>query len=282
MSHLPDEVTFKAWLWEARRELESAGIESPHLSAQLILEHITGESRSMILAHPERLLDESQRRRATDLLNHRLNHVPMAYLLGWKDFRNLRLRVTPDVLIPRPETEELIDLAVSLAPRAGRILDAGTGSGCIPLSLSEIFPQALLFGSDLSHSALQCARGNDPSGRVIWIQASWLEPIGSRSLDLAVSNPPYLTTSEMTTLEPQVGLYEPHLALDGGVDGCDCYRSLIPQAMRALKSGGVLLLECSPATIVVVISLLQGAGFTEVHAHTDFAGRDRFVSATRG
>ncbi len=281
MSHPPVAVTFKSWLWEARRELEKAAIESPYLSAQLILEHVTGLSRSAILAHPEHCLEESQKDLAASLLVRRLQHEPMAYLLGWKEFRNLRLKIPPGVLIPRPETEELIDLAARLAPEAKRILDAGTGSGCIPLSLAEVFPQALLLGCDLSLTTLQCAKGNDLRGRVSWFQSSWLECVESKSLDMVISNPPYLTLAEIASLDPQVKLHEPLLALDGGVDGCDCYHLLTPQAARVLRIGGVLLLESSPATALKVMAICRDNGFAEVHLHLDLAGRERFVSGIR-
>ncbi len=281
MSHSSAAITYKLWLSQSRRDLEQAEIESPYLSAQLILEQVTGESRSAILAHPERCLTESQKVLAANLLDRRRSHEPMAYLLGWKEFRNLRLRVIPEVLIPRPETEELIDLAARLAPGALLILDAGTGSGCIPLGLAEIFPQALLLGCDRSFAALRCARGNDALGRVIWFQSLWLAPVRAECLDLIVSNPPYLTTDEMARLEPQVGCYEPHLALDGGVDGCDCYRVLIPQAVRSLKVGGVLLMEGSPVIAAEVVALLRSSGFDEIQVHLDLAGRERFFSGIR-
>lgn len=281
MSHPPAMITYQSWLSKARGKLEEGGIESPHLSAQLILEHVTGESRSAILAHPERGVEESQRELAARLLKRRLLHEPMAYLLGWKEFRNLRIKVIPGVLIPRPETEELVDLAARLAPGAMRILDAGTGSGCIPLSLAEFFPQAALFGCDLSSYALACAKENDIQRRVAWFQTSWLETVAPESIDMVVSNPPYLTSGEMATLEPQVGQYEPHLALAGGVDGCDCYRALIPQATRVLKQGGVLLMECSPATVAGVTSIAQEEGFRGVQTYRDFTGRDRFIGGIR-
>lgn len=275
------EVTYKAWLEGASRELEKAGVESAYLSAQLILVEVTGETRSSILAHPERSLDQSRGSRAAGLLHRRLLHEPIAYLLGWKEFRNLRIKVRSGVLIPRPETEELIDLAVELAPWANRILDAGTGSGCIPLSLAEFFPQAVLFGCDLSPYALSCARENDIEKRVNWFRSVWLGPVASASMDLVVSNPPYLTVSEMSTLEPQVAQYEPLLALNGGFDGCDCYRVLIPQTRRVLKKGGVFLMECSPSTASGVTSIAQAEDFGEIRIHLDMAGRGRFVSGIR-
>lgn len=281
MSHSPTPLTFKTWLVSARSDLERGGIESPYLSAQLILEQVTGQSRSTILAHPERELETSQFLMATSLLERRLRHEPMAYLLGHKEFRHLTLKVSPDVLIPRPETEELVDLAVRLAPGAKSVLDAGTGSGCIPLALVEFFPETLIMGCDISFTALSLARENDPSHRVNWFQSFWLEAVAPGSLDLLLSNPPYLTTEEMASLEPQVQGYEPHLALDGGTDGCDCYRLLVPQAAHVLKMGGVVLFEASPATVGEVSSLFVRHGFGEIQTHQDLAGRQRFVSAVR-
>jgi release factor glutamine methyltransferase len=272
------QATLGGWLQESTRRLTKAGVESPQLSCYLILEEVLRWPRSRLLAHPESVLSLEDGEQAERLLIRRLAHEPMAYILGRREFRDLRLRVTADVLIPRPETEELIDLAWRLAPHASRILDAGTGSGCIALALRPLYPGATIYACDLSRASLVTAKTNDPMCTIHWFQGSWLDAVCRRSLDLVVSNPPYLTDAEMETLEPQVRDYEPRHALAGGADGCVEYRTLIPQAADCLRPGGCLLVEASPSTVPVARSLLEASGFQTIHSHLDLAGRERFVS----
>ncbi|MCA9435254.1 MAG: peptide chain release factor N(5)-glutamine methyltransferase [Candidatus Omnitrophica bacterium] len=273
-----DPQTLGEWLKWATRKLRAKQVESPDLSANLILSEVTDFTRSKLIGFAEEPLSADHQDRAYCLLQRRLRHEPMAYILGRKDFRNLTLKVSPAVLIPRPETEELIDLAREIQPRASHIIDVGTGSGCIPLSLAEVFPESHLFGVDFSIEALHVALSNDPASRVNWIRADWLGAFASGSFDLAVSNPPYLTEQEMETLEPQVRDYEPVSALDGGVDGCDQYRRLIPQIARCLRSGGHTVLEIGPSVAHKVAGLLNESGFRQISIHKDLAGRDRFAS----
>lgn len=265
------------WLTAAARRLRDRGVESPDLSARLILAEVSGASPARLLAFPEDPLSPEAVRIADALLERRERHEPMAYLLGRKEFRNLALRVTPAVLIPRPETEELIDLAKLISPNAKTLLDAGAGSGCIALSLAEVFPSARVYGTDRSSEALAVARSNDPDRRVRWARMDWLSGVGERRLDLIVSNPPYLTQEEMETLEPQVRDYEPIGALSGGKDGCDEYRRLVPQIVECLATGGWTVLEIGPSIAEGVGKLLAESGFTDIAVHPDLAGRKRFA-----
>ncbi len=267
------------WLKNAVARLREAGVESPELSASLILSEVTGYSKSRIIAFADEPLQPDFVCRADRFLERRLRHEPMAYLLGRKEFRNLTLRVSPAVLIPRPETEELIDLIWERYPHANRILDAGVGSGCIPLSLAEVFVRARILGVDFSLEALQIARSNDPAGRVGWVQSDWLTCFGDSQFDLITSNPPYLDRHEMRTLEPQVRNYEPTSALDGGEDGCEAYRSLIPQIARCLGPRGKTALEISPTVESGVTRILGDGGFSKVETHRDLSGRIRFATA---
>lgn len=265
------------WLTSAARRLRDRGVESPDLSARLILAEVSGASPARLLAFPEDPLSPEAVRIADALLERRERHEPMAYLLGRKEFRNLTLRVTPAVLIPRPETEELIDLAKSLSPNAKTLLDAGAGSGCIALSLAEVFPSARVYGTDRSSEALAVARSNDPDRRVRWMQMDWLTALGADQFDLIASNPPYLTEEEMQTLEPQVRDYEPIGALSGGRGGCEEYRRLIPQIAECLAPGGWTVLEIGPSVAEGVGRLLAESGFIDIAVHPDLAGRKRFA-----
>jgi release factor glutamine methyltransferase len=238
-------------------------------------------SRSRILAHPETIIHPDETERLSLLLAQRLQHRPMAYILGNKSFRHLTLSVSEGVLIPRPETEELVDLVIQHWPDPATILDAGSGSGCLVISLSDAYPTARITALDYSRAALEIARRNDPGNRINWIQSDWCDCIQDESFDLIVSNPPYLTEIEMETLEPQVARYEPRLALSGGSDGCDCYRKLIPAAYRCLSPGGGLAFEGSPSVAVKVQDLLEIQGFTKVQIFPDLAGLDRFILASR-
>ena len=272
--------TVGEWLEDAIALLERGEVESARLSAYLILEEITGHPRSRLIAFPETCLNSAEMEKANELLFRRTRHEPMAYILGSKEFRNLTLKVAPAVLIPRPESEGLVDRAAEIAPGAERILDAGTGSGCLALSLAEAFPRARVFGCDRSRAALEVARENDAMRKVDWFESEWLSPIAREGLDLVVSNPPYLTDAEVDTLAPQVARYEPVEALRGGPDGCDAYRILIPQAGACLRPGGRILLEISPTVVREVGKLLERTGFKEVLFHHDLAGRERYAAAS--
>jgi len=277
MTDIPLVRTIGGWLEDAERRLVREDVESPRLSAFLIVEEVTGLDRARVIAHPEECLSAVQLELAEVLLSRRLAHEPMAYLLGRKGFRNLTIKTSQDVLIPRPETEGLVDLAVLHKPNARRIVDAGTGSGCLALSLAEVFPHALVIACDLYSGALHVASENDPHGRVLWIQADWLSAFASDSLDLVVANPPYLTRAEMDSLVPQVSAYEPRAALNASEDGCAAYRTLVPQARRCLVNGGCLLLEVGPSVSGRVRDLLQFEGFTRVRIRRDLAGRERYA-----
>lgn len=273
--------TIGGWLEKAEAGLSAGEVEAPRLSARLILEKATSRPRAYFVAHPEATLTSDQRREANGLLRRRLLHEPMAYLLGVKDFGRRTIFVSPSVLIPRPETEGLIDLARRFQPEARRLLDAGSGSGCLALSLSDEFPRSIVIGCDASSEALEVARRNDPEDRIRWVRSRWLEPFAETSFDLIVSNPPYLTTAEMRTLDLQVKDYEPAQALHGGEDGCDDYRILIPQAKKTLRPGGVLLLEISPTVRSEVVQLLSRNQFGGIEVKKDLAGRERYAKGVK-
>lgn len=227
---------------------------------------------------------------------HLTNRVPVQYLTGWVPWRQFRLRVSPDVLIPRPETELLIDFALKAtmeAPefRQGNWVDLGTGSGAILLGLAHVFPQATLHGVDCSAKALAIAQTNlrlhNVSGlesRIHFYQGNWFEPLQvlRHNVQGIISNPPYIPRQKIVTLQPEVQYHEPHLALDGGVDGLEHLRHLINMAPHYLCAGGVWLVEMMAGQAIQVKALLAETGaYDRVEILKDLAGIERFILAYR-
>jgi release factor glutamine methyltransferase len=219
--------------------------------------------------------------------------VPVQYLVGQVQWRSFWLQVSPAVLIPRPETELIIDLvqvAVAQAPIliAGPWVDLGTGSGAIALGLADLFPQAPIYGVDCSAAALAVARQNGEDqgmgDRIHWVQGSWFDPLGSLQGQICgmVSNPPYIPTATVSTLQPEVVNHEPRGALDGGEDGLDSIRTLIKTAPQYLRPGGFWIVELMAGQAPAVAQLLADQGqYREIQIHLDLAGVERFVSAFR-
>lgn len=215
--------------------------------------------------------------------------VPLQYLTGIAPWRNFRLRVTPAVLIPRPETEGLIDLLQTLnCDTTSHWADLGTGSGAIALGLATLFPAATIHAVDTSTAALEVARSNAQSyylaQRIRFYQGIWLEPLVALKGQLAglISNPPYIPTSMVPELQPEVAHHEPHLALDGGPDGLDCLRHLIAAAPDYLCSGGIWLVEMMAGQAESVTDLLRQQGqYRDIQIFSDLAGIDRFALAYR-
>ncbi len=218
--------------------------------AATLLMHSLDVDRPTLIAHPERLLDREQQAEYQRLIERRLRFEPIQYISGTQDFYGLALQVSPAVLIPRPETELLVESALAHLShdRALRIVDVGTGSGAIALALATHLPQATITAVDLSLDALDIAQSNirehGLSDRIRILKSDLLESMeNEQPFDAIVSNPPYVAPGDAPTLHPQVRDFEPHAALFAGDSGLDIYRSLIPQAERLLKPGGLLALE---------------------------------------
>ncbi len=219
--------------------------------------------------------------------------IPVQYLAGSSPWRNFQLKVSSAVLIPRPETELLIDLAFrhflpASCPSLSHWTDLGTGSGAIALGLATAFPHAMIHAVDCSGEALAIAQSNAKAyrltERIQFYQGVWFEPLAHLKgcLDGMVSNPPYIPSQMVLELEPEVAHHEPHLALDGGNDGLDCIRHLVTGAPEYLRSGGIWLIELMAGQAASVVDLLQANGnYCDVHIHQDLAGIERFVSALR-
>jgi len=231
----------------------------------------------------------------TEKWHQRINsRVPVQYLAGETPWRHFSLTVTPDVLIPRPETELIINIAEMLAAQtsitesAGHWADLGTGSGAIALGLAHTFPNATIHAVDISPQSLkiaQCnAKKNHLAHRITFHQGSWLNPLDHLKGQLTgmLSNPPYIPTKTVTTLQPEVTHHEPHLALDGGPDGLNCLRTLISTSPHYLTPGGLWLTELMAGQASTVASLLKTQGsYTHISIHLDLSGKDRFVSARK-
>ena len=259
----------------------------PRLEAEVLLAHVLGTTRTVLMAHPERPLASGQLGRYEALVSRRVSNYPLPYLTGRVEFHGLEFEVTPEVLIPRPETETLVDLA--LARRPASVVDVGTGSGCIAVSLAVQLPDALVYAIDISPAALAVARRNverhGVAERVRLMVGDVLNPRPG-PVDLIVSNPPYVPTGECASLPASIRDHEPRLALDGGPGGLRIIRRLLAQAPAVLRSpdpaqgrvGGGLLIEIG-AGQGKAVSRLARAFFpgATVRVHRDLAGRDRVL-----
>ncbi len=277
-------ITFAQAQAKTRAALRVAGIDSADLDARLLLEAATGMDRIAILSAPETALSGAQAAQLHLLTERRAAHEPMAYILGVREFRSLEFLTPQGVLIPRPDTETLIEAALEAAPDARSVLDLGVGSGCILLSLLHALPRAEGWGVDQSPAALSASAENARrlglSRRVHFVASDWGAAL-DRRFDLVTSNPPYIPSADIETLEPDVRDYEPRAALDGGADGLSAYRVLAEQLPRLLGPAGVAALEIGWDQSAAVMRLLTEAGLQDVQVRKDLAGRDRVVLARR-
>ena len=250
------------------------------LEARALLAHALGSTREALVAHPEREVDGDAARRFDDLIARRSAGEPLAYLLGEREFYCRPFVVTPAVLIPRPETELLVQLAVEHARNLAspRLLDLGTGSGCIAISLALELPNAEILAVDISAAALDVARTNATrlGARVNFIESDWYSAVSDR-FDMIVANPPYLPSGIIPTLPVEVERFEPHLALDGGPDGLRVLRRLVAQAPRFLRPGAWLLMEIGEEQAGPLASLMAAEGFSRIGARRDLRGVERYI-----
>ncbi len=271
--------------------LTHAGIESARLDAEVLLADALALSREQLMVAAAAPLRPEQAKRFEALLQRRLRREPVAYITGRREFWSLDFQVTRAVLIPRPETERLIEAALLLGVEMAwhqplRVLDIGTGSGAIAVSLAKEMPTALIFATDISPAALAVARHNalrhGVADRIMFFAGDMLAALSEQSarFDLLVSNPPYIRRAEIAKLESEVRDWEPHGALDGGPDGLNCYRLIAAQAWRYLNPHGAVALEIDAALSSQVAALFERADrYKEVAVMQDYAGRDRVVIA---
>ncbi len=267
----------------AAARLEAAGIPQARLDARLLVGAATGESPDGLLASRDRPVEGAARARLDALLARRLGREPVARILGEREFWSLPFRLGPATIVPRPETETLVEAALdAVADRvsAWRVLDLGTGSGCLLLALLSELPAAWGVGTDIALDALTVAAANARrlglDGRGRWLAGPWTDPLDG-AFDLIVANPPYVPAADIEALEPEVAAYDPRAALDGGADGLDAYRALLPGATARLATGGRLLLEVGAGQATPVAALARGAGLAVSEIRPDLAGVDRCV-----
>jgi len=279
----------EALAW-ARGLLREAGVDTAALDAEVLLAEALGADRTALYRAPEHRLTPAERERFVFLVRERARRVPVAYLTGRKEFMGLEFAVTPDVLIPRPETELLVELALEhLRGRPAPLaVDVGTGSGAVAVSLAVLDPRVRVRATDVSAAALAVARTNAArhgvSGRVTFLQGDLLDAVPEddlRRADLLTANLPYVPAGEIDGLPPEVRA-APRLALDGGPDGLDFYRRLVPRAAALLPPGALVLLEIAPFQAAAVRALFKPADWSAVTVHRDLAGRERVAAAVKG
>jgi release factor glutamine methyltransferase len=305
---------FRSMLKQGLHLLREARVPSHTLAAELLLLHATGRDRTWLYAHPEERVPEPAAQKFLHLIQRRIAGEPTQHLTGHQEFWGLDFEVSPDVLIPRPETEHLIEVALDRLAvreiRAGRppkltgenisIVDIGTGSGCIAMALAKELPVAQVFATDISSTALAVARRNAQrlgfSERITFLESNLFDafsPLADRhllalseaegplSFDLVISNPPYIAKKEKAALPIEVRDHEPPAALYGGEEGYELYGRLIPEAARHLKPGGLLVLELGHDSLPAVRPLLEAPEWTNLLVTNDLAGIPRVLSAER-
>ena len=258
---------------------------SAHLDAEVLLAHVLGSTRARLIADPQATVAEAVLARYRSLIERRAAGEPLAYLTGWRDFWSLRLAVSPAVLVPRPETELLVERALTLRPApVGRVADLGTGCGAIALALASERPVWDVIATDVSADALAVARMNAASlslPRVEFRLGSWYAPLAGERYDLLLSNPPYVAAGDPALSRPPLAL-EPAVALSPGADALACLRTLVHGAGRHLERDGWLLLEHGADQGREVRGALVAAGFRSVRSHRDLAGHERMTEAQKG
>jgi release factor glutamine methyltransferase len=277
-------ITLAEVLRRSTEYLETHGSPTPRLDAELLLAHSLGLSRIELYTQFERPLSEAELDGCRSLVSRRGRREPVAYVIGQWGFRRLMLDVDARVLVPRPETELLVERCLALLSEttSPAVLDVGTGSGAIALAIKDERPDARVTACDISTDALEVARRNaERLGLEIeLLESDLLSAFGDRRFDLIVSNPPYVSRAELEQLEPEVSRHEPSLATLAGEDGLDSYRKLLPQAAERLVAGGWLAVECGAGQSQFLVAELERLGYVHSNVESDLAGIERVVWAS--
>jgi release factor glutamine methyltransferase len=274
-------TTLKVLDW-TKEYLVSRGVENARLEAEWLLCAATGLDRVGLYLNFERPLNDDELAAYRVMVARRGKREPLQHILGTQEFCGLEFDVSPDVLIPRHDTETLVNEALARMPAAQSVLDIGTGSGCIAVALACRLPDASVTAVDISAAALVVARRNAVRNGVVieFLHGSLLEPVAGRHFDLIISNPPYIPSRDIETLESEVRDFDPRGALDGGADGLDVYRAMIPGAAALLNSGGWLLVEVGIGQAADVAQMFRTAGiYGEPIITRDGVGIERVVGA---
>ena len=270
-------VVYRELLEEGKHILAQAEIVDAECDAWLLLEHVSGMNRAQFFLHQQDTVQDELEADYRGMLRKRAEHIPLQHLTGTQEFMGLEFQVSPDVLIPRQDTELLVE---KLLPhvQGKRVLDVCTGSGCIAISLAVLGKPEQMDAVDLSEKALIQAGKNAKrlGADVSFYRSDMLDEINGRD-DVIVSNPPYIASYVVDELMPEVQEHEPRMALDGGADGLDLYRRLLAQAPERLLSGGLLAVEIGYDQREAVMELFREQGFTDVYCDRDLCGNDRVV-----
>jgi release factor glutamine methyltransferase len=271
--------------------LTAAGIDNPRFEARLLLARASDLTIEQLVARGTDKVPATIVETMRSLTARRVRREPMAYILGEREFWGLSFKVSPAVLVPRPDSETLIEAVLALMPdraRAWRILDLGLGSGCLLLTLLREYPQARGVGLEASAEALAVAQENaralgvaDRASLIAgdWRRAGWVESLGG-PFDLVVSNPPYIASADVARLMPEVSSFEPRLALDGGAEGVDAYHTLIAAGPRLVTAGGFMAVEVGEGQAAEIAGLFAAAGLSPRPPWKDLGGIDRVVAAS--
>lgn len=262
--------------------LKKAGIEEASLDARLLLEEICDTDRTALYAHGDKELSPEQEKQYLEWVNLRAKRIPLQHILGETEFMGLTFLVNEDVLCPRPDTEVLVEEVLKHLHDGMRILDIGTGSGCILLSLLHYSNDCRGVGADISGKALQIAKENAERlsiEQVCFVESDLFEKVEGQ-FEIIVSNPPYIKSGDIENLMPEVRDHDPYAALDGGTDGLFFYREITEKAKDYLPGGGMLFYEIGYDQGEAVRRIMEESGFQEVEVIKDFSGFDRVVSGT--
>jgi release factor glutamine methyltransferase len=269
-------------------QFRAAGLPDADIDARLLLSAVTGATRSELITQSHRRLTPAQERYLLELQQRRLAREPVSRILGYRDFYGLRFAISPAVLDPRADSETLIETVLAaVKTTAGQehcwtILDLGTGSGCLLLTLLKLLPMSQGLGLDKSVAALAIAESNakalDVAHRCKFVAADFSDAARLGAFDIVMSNPPYIHTATIAGLEPDVRLYDPLMALDGGQDGLDAYRTIL-DTPSVVSPGGLIALEIGVGDSAAITALMRAAGFDNVRVDRDLAGIERVLSA---